>query len=178
MGCSPWGRKELDMTEWLHFHFDALEKEMATHSSFLAWRISGTEEPGGLPSIGLHRVGQDWSDLAAREQSCVGIGEVCLESQKLHKPLGLTLQYEEKGRVRDGYVASLSQWTWIWANSRDSEGQGNLAFFSPGGCKESDMTEQLNWSWTDNIYCFVGIVTNMFYLVIVVWYNILTVQPY
>ena len=84
---------------------------MATHSSFLAWRISGTEEPGGLPSIGLHRVGQDSSDLAAREQSCVGIGEVCLESQKLHKPLGLTLQYEEKGRVRDGYVASLSQWT-------------------------------------------------------------------
>ena len=45
------------------------------------------------------------------EQSCVRIGEVCLESQKLHKPLGLTLQYEEKGRVRDGYVASLSQWT-------------------------------------------------------------------
>jgi len=140
VGCSPLGHEESDMTEWLHFHFDALEKEMATHSSFLAWRISGTEEPGGLPSIGLHRVGQDWSDLAAREQSCVGIGEVCLESQKLHKPLGLTLQYEEKGRVRDGYVASLSQWTWIWANSRDSEGQGNLAFFSPGGCKQSDMT--------------------------------------
>ena len=38
------------------FHFDALEKEMATHSSVLVWRIPGTEEPGGLPSIGLHRV--------------------------------------------------------------------------------------------------------------------------
>ena len=43
----------------LTFHFHALEKEMATHSSVLAWRISGTEEPGGLPSMGLHRVGHD-----------------------------------------------------------------------------------------------------------------------
>ena len=41
------------------FHFHALEKEMATHSSVLAWRIPGTEEPGGLPSVGSHRVGHD-----------------------------------------------------------------------------------------------------------------------
>ena len=41
------------------FHFHALEKEMAAHSSFLAWRIPGTEEPGGLPSMGSHRVGHD-----------------------------------------------------------------------------------------------------------------------
>ena len=47
------------------FHFHALEKEMATHSSVLAWRIPGTGEPGGLPSVGLRRVGHDWSDLAA-----------------------------------------------------------------------------------------------------------------
>ena len=47
------------------FHFHALEKEMATHSSVLAWRIPGTGEPYGLPSMGLHRVGHDWSDLAA-----------------------------------------------------------------------------------------------------------------
>ena len=47
------------------FHFHALEKAMATHSSVLAWRIPGTEEPGGLPSIGSHRFGHDWSDLAA-----------------------------------------------------------------------------------------------------------------
>ena len=38
---------------------------MATHSSILAWRIPGTREPGGLPSMGLHEVGHDWSDLAA-----------------------------------------------------------------------------------------------------------------
>ena len=46
------------------FHFHALEKEMATHSSVVAWRIPGTGEPGGLPSMGSHRVGHDWSDLA------------------------------------------------------------------------------------------------------------------
>ena len=109
VGCSPWGRQELDTTERLHFYFSlscigegngnplqysclenlmdggawwaavhgaaksrirlsiftftfhchALEKEMATHSSVLAWRIPGTGEPGGLPSMGLHRVGHD-----------------------------------------------------------------------------------------------------------------------
>ena len=47
------------------FHFHALEKEMATHSSVLAWRIPGMEEPGGLPSMGSHRVGHYRSDLAA-----------------------------------------------------------------------------------------------------------------
>ena len=47
------------------FHFHVLEKEMATHSSVLAWRIPGTAELGGLPSVGSHRVRHDWSDLAA-----------------------------------------------------------------------------------------------------------------
>ena len=66
-GCSPWGRWGSDTTERLpfHFHFHALEKEMATHSSVLALRIPGMGEPDGLPSMGSHRVGHDWSDLAA-----------------------------------------------------------------------------------------------------------------
>ena len=109
VGCIPWGRQELNMTERLHFHFSllyigegngnplqysclenpmdggawyavvrgvaksltrlsdfpftfhfhTLEKEMATHSSVLAWRIPGTVEPCGLLSMGLHRVGHD-----------------------------------------------------------------------------------------------------------------------
>ena len=63
VGCSPWGRKESNKTERLHFH--ALEKEMATHSSVLTWSIPGTGDPGGLPSTGSHRVGHNWSDLAA-----------------------------------------------------------------------------------------------------------------
>ena len=53
------GRTESDTTERLHFHFHTLEKEMATHSSVLAWRIPGMGEPGGLPSMGSHRVRHD-----------------------------------------------------------------------------------------------------------------------
>ena len=61
VGCSPgvaksWTRLS-DFTVTFHFH--ALEKEMATHSSVLAWRIPGTGEPGGLPSMGSHRVGHN-----------------------------------------------------------------------------------------------------------------------
>ena len=48
-----------------NFHFHSLEKEMATHSSVLAWRILGTGEPGRLPPVGSHRVGHDWSNLVA-----------------------------------------------------------------------------------------------------------------
>ena len=59
VGCRLWGRTESDTTERLHFH--ALEKEMATHSSVLAWRIPGTGEPGGLLSMGSHRVRHDWA---------------------------------------------------------------------------------------------------------------------
>ena len=61
MGCRPWGRTELDTTERLHFHVSlyALEKEMTTHSSVLAWRIPGVAEPVGLPSMGSHRVRHD-----------------------------------------------------------------------------------------------------------------------
>ena len=59
LGCGPWGREESDTTERLHFHFHALEKEMATLSSVLAWRIPGTGEADGLPSMGSHRVGHD-----------------------------------------------------------------------------------------------------------------------
>ena len=51
------------------FHFPALEKEMATHFIVLAWRIPGMGEPGGLLSMRSHRVGHDWSDLAAAAQS-------------------------------------------------------------------------------------------------------------
>ena len=51
MRCSPWGHKESDTPERLHFH--TLEKEMATHSSTLAWKIPWMEEPGALQSMGV-----------------------------------------------------------------------------------------------------------------------------
>ena len=59
VGYSPWGRKKSDTTERLHFH--TLEKEMATHSSTLVWKIAWMEEPGGLQSMGSLRVGHDWA---------------------------------------------------------------------------------------------------------------------
>ena len=61
------------------FHFHALEKEMATHSNVLVWRIPGTGEPGGLPSMGSHRVGYNWSNLAAAK-----------DHPRLRAPCGLT----------------------------------------------------------------------------------------
>ena len=61
---------------------------------------------------------------------------------------------EEKGMTGwDGWMASLTQCTWVWANSRDSEGQGSMACCSPWGCKELGMTEWLNnnnLGWNDN----------------------------
>ena len=69
VSCSPWGHEEskswIGLSDFTFtFHFHALEKEMATHSSVLAWRIPGMGEPGGLQSMGSHRVEHDWSDLA------------------------------------------------------------------------------------------------------------------
>ena len=67
VAASRTGLSDLTFT----FHFHALEKEMATHSTILARRIPGTREPGGLPSLGSHRVGHDWSDLAAAAAAAV-----------------------------------------------------------------------------------------------------------
>ena len=74
------------------FHFHALEKEMATHSSVLAWRIPGMGEPGGLPSMGSHRVGHDWSDLAvavAAQNVAYHICSHSIGSETLSLPNGL-----------------------------------------------------------------------------------------
>ena len=61
VGCSPSVAKgQIGLSDFTFtFHFHALEKEMATHSNVLAWRIPGTGKPGGLPSMGSHRVGHD-----------------------------------------------------------------------------------------------------------------------
>ena len=80
VGCSPWGRwvghDWVTSLSIFTFHFHALEKEMATHSSVLAWRIPGTGEPGGLQSLGLHRVGHDWGDLAAAAYPVLHIKQI------------------------------------------------------------------------------------------------------
>ena len=70
------------------FHFHALEKEMATHSSVLAWRIPRTGEPGGLLSMGLQRVGHDWSDLAA---AAADLAQPLIYTERGHRGTWATL---------------------------------------------------------------------------------------
>ena len=72
VGCSPWGCWESDMTERLHFHFSlsCIGEGNGNPLQCSSWRIPGTGEPGGLPSMGLHRVGHDWSYLAAAAAVC------------------------------------------------------------------------------------------------------------
>ena len=70
------------------FHFHASEKEMATHSSVLAWRIPGTGEPRGLPSMGLHRVRNDWGDLAAAAAAAKSLNPAALKARVSRKPQG------------------------------------------------------------------------------------------
>ena len=97
VGCSPWGAKSRARLSGFTFtfHFHALEKEMATHSSVLAWRIPGTGEPGGLLSMGLHRVGHDWSDAAAAAAAAAESFHVCTHISQprwilLKRPMGKT----------------------------------------------------------------------------------------
>ena len=73
------------------FHFHALEKEMATHSTVLAWRIPGTGEPGELPSMESHRVRHDWSDLAAASHSISSLEAIDFSPTQL-EPANLSHQ--------------------------------------------------------------------------------------
>ena len=72
------------------FYFDALEEEMATHSSVLAWRIPETGEPGGVLSMGSHRVGHNLSDLAAAAAPLLSAGNTAVsKTDKLSCPKGV-----------------------------------------------------------------------------------------
>ena len=82
------------------FHFQALEKAMAIHSSVLAWRIPGTGEPGGLPSMGSHRVGHDWSDSAAAAAAAAAAllqsGSLCISLDRFVERFDLSWELVRK----------------------------------------------------------------------------------
>ena len=100
VGCSPWGREELDMTERLHFHFSlSLEKEIATHSSVLAWRIPGT---------GSHRVRHEWSDLAAVA--------ACSTRRKPQRACG-TLKFTTS--LMKALTVGAASWSWLHLYGRE-----------------------------------------------------------
>ena len=102
------------------FHFHALEKEMATHSSVLAWRIPGMGEPGVLPSMGSHRVGHDWSNLAAAPATSLGASPIaqCRESA-----------CQCRRHRSHGWMASQTRLTWVCGVMGSTPGLGR----SPGG---------------------------------------------
>ena len=147
---------------------------MATHSSVLAWRIPGTGEPGGLPSMGSHRVEHDWSKEIQPVHSeedqpwdFFGRNDAKAETPVLWPPhakrwligkdsdAGRDRGQEEKGMTED----EMAGWH-HWFDGRKSEwtpgvgdGQGGMACCSSWGHKESDTTEQLNWTelnWVTN----------------------------
>ena len=97
---------------------------MAIHSSVLAWRIPGTGEPGGLPSMGSHRVGHNWSDLAAAAAAAV-----CMRGH----------------RGWDGWIASLTQCTWVWANSRRQWRIGKLGVPQSMGLQMVRLDLETEW---------------------------------
>ena len=111
------------------FHFHALEKEMATHSSVLAWRLPGMGEPGGLPSMGSHRVGHDWSDLAAAAAE----GHIVARLKRL-------LYIVLTGFIPIIYLFAMKWWDWMlwslfsecWALSQLFH-SGNSDWFYFGG---------------------------------------------
>ena len=113
------------------FHFCALEKALATHSSVLAWRIPGTAEPGGLPSMGSHRVGHDWSDLAAAAVHISILFQILFHYRLL----------------QDIECYTVGPY-WLSILPRKSHRRRSLVGCSPWGREESDMTERIHFHFS------------------------------
>ena len=129
---------------------------MATHSSILAWRIPGTEEPSGLPSVGLHRVGHDWSNLAAAAAAYI----LQLKFTVLFYTSNLVgfpgSSISEESDCNEGDLGSIpgSERSPGEGNGNqvflpgESHGQRSLAGCSPWGRKESGRTERLHFHFS------------------------------
>ena len=113
VGCSPWLLSEFTFT----FHFPALEKAMATHSSVLAWRIPGTGDPGGLQSMGSLRVRHDWATSFSLF--------TFMHWRRQWQPTPVFLPGESQGWGSSLWWAALygvaQSWTWLkWLSSSSS----------------------------------------------------------
>ena len=133
----------------------SLEKEMATHSSILAWEILWTEEPGELQSMGPQRVGHNWRNDAKSETPVLWPPHVKSWLIGKDSDAGRDWGQEEKGMTED----EMAGWH-HWFDGCESgwtpgvgDGQGGLACCGSWGRKELDTTEQLNWTelnWVTN----------------------------
>ena len=93
------------------FHFHAFEKETATHSSVLAWRIPGKGEPGGLPSMGLHRVGHNWSNLAVAAAVAQRVKHLPAMQETQVQSLGQEDPLEKEMAIHSSTLAWKIPWT-------------------------------------------------------------------
>ena len=136
---------------WDEVTVPQLEKEMATHFSILAWRIPGTEEPGGLPFMGSHRVGDDWSwKSSTLATSC----EELTHWKRLWcwDRLGAGGEGDDRGWA--GWMASLTRWTWVWVNAGSwwwTGRPGVLRFMGSQRVGHNWATE-LNWT---ELFCYL-----------------------
>ena len=117
------------------FHFHALEKKMATHSNVLAWRIPGTVEPGGLPSMGSHRVRHNWSDLVV-----VGKTGYTWRGEDLERGMLAKEEWPERGVLPlspaaacQAHLKSTRRWLW------------KVHASLPGATRELCPLERLPW---------------------------------
>ena len=127
------------------FHFHALEKEMATHSSVLAWRIPGTGEPGGLPSMGSRRVGPDWSDLAAAAAAVYFMrGSVYFREDN-----GTPLQYSCLENPRDGgaWWAAVCGVPQSWTRLKRLSSSSVYLHYYLAQLMSSQISKEERWTW-------------------------------
>ena len=150
---------------------------MATHSSVLAWRIPGTGEPGGLPSMGWHRVGHDWSNLAAAaahkpnfiytHEPFLILSLVC-QHLAIFNSICPSRYFSHHLSGSDGNAGDLGSIPRLERSPGEGNGkplqyfhgQGSLASNSSWGLKESDTTERLTLSYPLRAFPVVLVVKN------------------
>ena len=128
-----------------------LEKEMATHSSILAWKNPWTEEPGGLQSMGLH----DWAHMHEGGGRWVcSIKQVELKKKKEKKTPwcceSLKAGGEGDNREWDGWMASPTQWTWVWVSSRSCQWTWKPGVLQSIGLQRVGHAWATELNWTDD----------------------------
>ena len=106
-----------------------MEKETAAHSSVLAWRIPGTGEPGGLPSMGSHRVRLDWSDLAA-----VSWGPPFLSARPLRCQTFKAYKNQKTRWIHTLYSVDVPSVSWFWSFLADAPALGGSSASGGGVC--------------------------------------------
>ena len=147
-GCSPWGRWGLDTTEWLHFHFSLSCTGESNGNPLQCSCLENPRdgEPGGLPSMGTHRVGHNWSDLAAAAAAVSYMRASLVAQMVKNLPAVQETQVRSLGQedpLEKG-MATHSSIPAFWK----SHGQRSLVDYSSWGCKESDMTKRPTLSYT------------------------------